>query len=533
MNHFLTFGNGVFERQRQKLVRQAAATGWFDTITEETPDTIQEFYQQHKAFIDRNKRGYGYWIWKPYIILRQLEKMELGDFLFYTDSGATILPHKKDKLDQYIQLLESVDKPVLTFGVVNYPEGMFQKMKVLQSFILEGKRLYEHEDFLNSSQIESGIFICRKTDFTVQFVQRWLELLLLNNYELVTDGDNQEQLPSFVDHRHDQSILSILCKIEKTPIVIDNEAYGQGPFFSSRLTDDGPREFAPDSFRMLPEYDYRKHKTWADWNQDVYERYPNSIPVIGTAIVNGFDWMERLVASVDYPVDNFVIFDNNGKGELTRDLDALAKQHHPYIKKLTVCHMPTNIGVSGAWNLIIKSYMNAPYWIITNHDVAFVPGLLQEIAEAASDPEVGMVHPHGGDFGDGSWDLFLIKDWVVQSHGLFDENLYPAYCEDADYIMRLKLKPIKTVPQLTKVHKHGDGFADEYYVHGSQTKKATPELNSKLDEINVYNFEYLNQKWGPGWRMTNPLPTPFDLADMPITYTTYDLSYVRKKHLGF
>ena len=39
----------------------------------------------------------------------------------------------------------------------------------------------------------------------------------------------------------------------------------------------------------------------------------NSVPVIGVAIVNGFHWLQRLVDSVDYPVDNFVIFNNNGK----------------------------------------------------------------------------------------------------------------------------------------------------------------------------------------------------------------------------
>ena len=259
----------------------------------------------------------------------------------------------------------------------------------------------------------------------------------------------------------------------------------------------------------------------------------NMIPVIGTAIVNGFHWLERLVGSVDYPVDTFVIFNNNGKGELTEDLDNLVKQSHPYIKKIVVCHMPTNIGVSGAWNLIIKSYMNAPYWIISNHDVAFVPGLLEEIAQAASDPEVGMVHPNGGDFKDGSWDLFLIKDWVIQSHGLFDENLYPAYCEDADYIMRIHNKPFKRISPLTKIHLHGNGLADEYYTYGSQTKRTSPELNTRLDKINELNFEYLNQKWGPGWRGTNPHKAPFNIQKMPLSYTSYNLGYVRSKNLGF
>ena len=99
----------------------------------------------------------------------------------------------------------------------------------------------------------------------------------------------------------------------------------------------------------------------------------NSIPVIGVPIVNGFHWLQRLVDSVDYPVDNFVVFNNNGRGELVEELDNLAKQPHQFIKKMTVCHLPSNMGVAGVFNLIIKSYVMAPYWIIANHNIAFVP----------------------------------------------------------------------------------------------------------------------------------------------------------------
>ena len=45
--------------------------------------------------------------------------------------------------------------------------------------------------------------------------------------------------------------------------------------------------------------------------------------------------------------------------------------------------------------------------------------------DAAQDDTVGLVHGNEGDFKIGSFDLFLIKDWVVQSHGLFDEKFIP------------------------------------------------------------------------------------------------------------
>lgn len=263
----ITFGNDLFKNQKERIKKQAQDTGWFDRIILESPETIQNFHALHGNFIENNKRGYGYWIWKPYIILRQLEEMNDGDFLFYIDAGSTIVPHMKHKLDAYIKVLEESNRPIMTFNDVTYPEIKFQKMAVLKRFAVEGKTLDQIPDFLNSQQVESGIFMCRKCEFTMQFVQLWLDLLLEDDYRLVTDEDSNEQLPEFIDHRHDQSILSIICKLNGTTIWC-GEAYGLGPFYSSRLTDNGPREFAPDKFRVEPDYDPNKHRTWADWLAD-------------------------------------------------------------------------------------------------------------------------------------------------------------------------------------------------------------------------------------------------------------------------
>jgi len=263
------------------------------------------------------------------------------------------------------------------------------------------------------------------------------------------------------------------------------------------------------------------------------------IPVIGIPILNGTHWLQRLIFSIDYPVDNVVIF-NNGNKEIIEELDNLTKINHPYINNITICHLPSNLGVSAAWNLTIKSYNTSPYWVISNHDIAFTPGLLKEMYEKAQNEEIGMVHGSGGDFNDGSYDLFLIKDWVIQKLGLFDENLSPAYCEDADYIMRITRynwdnphNQIKKISSLNTPYYHGIGLSTDrnYYQHGSQTKKQNNELTKKLDEINIINFQYMNMKWGEGWRMTNPQMYPMGIENMPITYTSYDLEFIRTKNI--
>ena len=82
--------------------------------------------------------------------------------------------------------------------------------------------------------------------------------------------------------------------------------------------------------------------------------------------------------SIDYPVDNFVVFNNNGRGQITHDVDGIKNLCNPNVKKIHVTHMPANVGCSGAWNLIIKCFMKAPYWVISNHDVMYEPGFLEE-----------------------------------------------------------------------------------------------------------------------------------------------------------
>ena len=86
-----------------------------------------------------------------------------------------------------------------------------------------------------------------------------------------------------------------------------------------------------------------------------------SIPVIGTAIVNGVHWLHRLIESVDFKVDNFLVINNNGRNQITNQLNSLVGLNKQYIKNIHICHMPTNLGCAASWNLIIKLYMMSSF----------------------------------------------------------------------------------------------------------------------------------------------------------------------------
>ena len=101
-----------------------------------------------------------------------------------------------------------------------------------------------------------------------------------------------------------------------------------------------------------------------------------SIPVLGTPIVNGIHWLFKQIASIDYPVDNYLVVNNNGKGELDEQLNNLAKISHPFIKNFKVVHMPSNIGCGGAWNLIIIFFVIVYFF---KKDYLKVPGKISAL----------------------------------------------------------------------------------------------------------------------------------------------------------
>jgi GT2 family glycosyltransferase len=139
-------------------------------------------------------------------------------------------------------------------------------------------------------------------------------------------------------------------------------------------------------------------------------------------VLNRYDLLQRMLDSVDVPVDHLLIIDN-GLGTDTLEIgDKFAKVTH--------LRMPANLGVAGSWNLGIKSFPYAHRWFIVSNDVVFQPGALEKLSQARRD-EITLTADAP------NWQAFALGDEAVTDLGLFDEcGFYPAYFEDNDYIRR-------------------------------------------------------------------------------------------------
>lgn len=210
MIHFLTFGAGSqdYLEAVERICNQAKNLGAFSSITGLTDKDLKadtEFWFKHGAFIKRNPRGFGYWIWKPYIIWKTLKSLADGDILLYLDSGCELDISKADELDQYIEHVKTKGM----WGTRGSPRDFSNDV----SYCKRDTSIKYNLDLttLQKEHIQGSIHILLRNNLILEFLEEWYEDCEV--YHSLNDEPSVEpNFPEFIDHRHDQSIYNLLLK---------------------------------------------------------------------------------------------------------------------------------------------------------------------------------------------------------------------------------------------------------------------------------------------------------------------------------
>lgn len=159
-----------------------------------------------KKFLDKNKtvfdqpRGFGYWLWKPYLIDRELKRMNEGDILIYCDAGVEIINNVNHICDR-------MQSDVWLFGNM-FKHVHWCKADAWLPYL--GEHAYNSE----ARQVQASVLFIRNTDVSRAFVKEWL--MLCQQPGLIDDSDSKEKNhPEFQEHRHDQAILTTLAFVHK------------------------------------------------------------------------------------------------------------------------------------------------------------------------------------------------------------------------------------------------------------------------------------------------------------------------------
>ena len=78
----ISYSNYIYQTQLQYCKKSALIIGKVDFFYDYGPNDIDIGFMQINNDILSSKRGNGYWLWKPYFILKTLiEKLNDGDYL--------------------------------------------------------------------------------------------------------------------------------------------------------------------------------------------------------------------------------------------------------------------------------------------------------------------------------------------------------------------------------------------------------------------------------------------------------------------
>jgi hypothetical protein len=230
----VTFSDGSYALRAagRRLVKEADSTGWFTKPSEHwTVETLRakmpDFYAQHESFIQRHRKGYGLWIWKPAILSYLIDRLEDGEMILLLDAGCQLNSNHNSsrRFQQYIETCAASDLLVMqladnSLGFQNLTDAAWTKLSVLNS-------LDPFSDFRGSNQIQSGIIFAIRSDKSQRIASRWLNYCVTSEYSFLTDPlDAEPQLEEFREHRWEQSILSLVAKSEGvTPLVDETYFY--------------------------------------------------------------------------------------------------------------------------------------------------------------------------------------------------------------------------------------------------------------------------------------------------------------------
>lgn len=195
------------------------------------------------------------------------------------------------------------------------------------------------------------------------------------------------------------------------------------------------------------------------------------IPILSVPILNRYDLLDASLDAVDFPIGEILVI-NNGK-----------EIYRPKRKDLNVrvLNLPSNLGMSGSWNLAIKLYPHESFWIFASADTVWMPGGLEKLFNTSGKSR--LVTTHRG------FCVFSLGEDLVRGVGLFDEYFYPYLFEDSDYAERVRIYKKNNNVEMIDI----DGVFDKDIGYGT-TVSSNLKIKEKYAETSKKNKNYFDLK---------------------------------------
>jgi hypothetical protein len=180
--HFLTFAAGGpdFEYSGRRLLKEAIKSKLFLSSQMYGKNQLQSdshFMSLAGWLINSQefKRGYGLYVWKPYILLKYLDEMKSGQGLLFLDAGCHLnfkTIEAKFRMTDYFALAKANGSLVMQLGT-DCPEVLWTNPKIMDELELSDEQR-------NSGQIQSGIIFIMNNEENRKLLNLWWEMCIRN-----------------------------------------------------------------------------------------------------------------------------------------------------------------------------------------------------------------------------------------------------------------------------------------------------------------------------------------------------------------
>ena len=219
----ISFANEEYYKSLDLLEKTSLEIGKVDQFIRYTQEWLKttEFWRKNQYILSQ-KRGAGFWIYKPHVILETFKNLDENDIVLWSDAGLRVIS-LLDPLFKVAQECPNDGKVLFKVPAV----GVTHKAKMWTKrdcFVLTNS---DEEKYWNADMTNGAVSLWVKNDMNIEFLNEWQRYL--RDPRIVTDDANicgQPNFPEFRGHRHDQSVLTILAKRHDFELFRDPTQYG-------------------------------------------------------------------------------------------------------------------------------------------------------------------------------------------------------------------------------------------------------------------------------------------------------------------
>lgn len=200
-------GSQEFYDASQRVKRQAGSLWKLADVLELTNDNLKEIcpvtHANYGKFLNSNTVGFGFMSWKAEVMFRAMN-LEYGSYetVVWADSGCEINSTLLSRIRFMLWILLTKIYGVLTF-TLRTPENLYTKRDLFEILAANPNDA--------SPQFQTTFFMFSGSKGRL-FANRWFEIVSSDIHTVNEETSINGEMNGFRNHRHDQSVFSLVAK---------------------------------------------------------------------------------------------------------------------------------------------------------------------------------------------------------------------------------------------------------------------------------------------------------------------------------